>query len=353
MLPIYLLLLLKSGIIKVIEMGGRKMYKVSVLIPCYNTEEYLSRCLDSVISQTYKNLEIVLLDDGSTDNSLNIMKEYQAKDDRITIISRENRGIATSRNELIEKSTGEYASFVDSDDYISNDYISSMMEAIEKSNSDIALCGVKKVYDNTTNERITTETIHVSDRIETLKAMISVRDYYDYPVAKLYNRKCIQNVRFPDGRIYEDTATLFKIYNNIDRAVILDKECYFYLIGREGSITTKKYTKKNLNDNYLAIHDRYEFILEKVPEIKNEICLCYINNAIVLVQRALLTNDNEIMNSEIVKKVYGEIKQIYPLVKDCSFINEYIERDRMGSLFFILNDINDLHCQFLKFVNNI
>ncbi|MBQ9267430.1 MAG: glycosyltransferase family 2 protein [Clostridia bacterium] len=324
--------------------------KVSILIPCYNTEKYLSKCLDTVIAQTYQNLEIILLDDGSTDGSFSIMQEYQKKDNRIIVISRENKGVAISRNELIEKSTGEYLTFVDSDDYISSDYVSSMMEAIEETSSDMAFCSVKKVYDYMPVPRANVDTKRVNDKLGTLLEMLSVRGFYDYPVAKIFSRKCIQDVKFPENRIYEDTATLFRIYYNIDQSVVLDKECYFYFIGREGSITTKKYTEKNLNDNYLAIHDRYEFLMDKVTEIEQEARLCYLRNVITLMERVIQTDSEGLMHSDIVKGVKKEIKEIYPLVENSEEIEMFLDKDKLTSLFFILNDLESIYRQLLCFI---
>ena len=122
------------------------MEKISVIVPVYNAEQYLNRCLDSIIRQTYKNIEILLIDDGSTDKSLDICKEYENKDARIIVIHQENKGVSAARNNGLEHAVGEYIAFVDSDDYIDTNMYQSMLEISRRYNADIVLCDCLKEY---------------------------------------------------------------------------------------------------------------------------------------------------------------------------------------------------------------
>ena len=118
---------------------------ISVIVPVYNVEKYLPQCLNSIINQTYKNIEVVLVDDGSTDDSGNICEEYKKNDERIIVVHQKNSGLSAARNVGIEISTGEYITFIDSDDYISPDYIENLYSALEQYSADIAICDLKKV----------------------------------------------------------------------------------------------------------------------------------------------------------------------------------------------------------------
>ena len=123
---------------------------ISVIIPIYNGEKYVKQALDSVINQTYNNLEIIIINDGSTDNSLNIIKDYQSKDKRIVIIDKQNNGVSSARNDGIKKSSGKYIMFLDSDDYLDNDYIFNMYNCLIKNNSDVCMSGIRQFNENKT-----------------------------------------------------------------------------------------------------------------------------------------------------------------------------------------------------------
>ena len=288
---------------------------VSILIPCFNTERYLSKCLDLVLAQTYQKIEILLLNDGSTDHTLEVMQRYQEKDTRIRIINRENRGVAASRNELIQKSTGKYVTFVDSDDFISKDYVLDMLNVLQETNSDIALCHVQKIHDPLEMKESGKKEFYQYNRIQTIQKMLTVRDFYDYPVAKLLKREILEGISFPINRIYEDSATLFKVYDKIQKSVVLEKEYYFYLIGREDSITTKKYSMKHLTDNFLAIREKYDYILDHVPEVKNEATFCYVGNLVTIIQRATASQNEEVLHSEMFQQVINQLKEFSPFLE--------------------------------------
>ncbi|MBR6252736.1 MAG: glycosyltransferase [Clostridia bacterium] len=260
---------------------------ISVLVPCYNTRKYLSSCLNSILNQTYTNFELIIISDGSTDGSNEIMKDYASKDDRIRLILRENKGIAITRNELLSEAKGKYLMFVDSDDTISKYMLEDMLKVMNEDDADIVMCPAKIVHEDTPvdlSEHDLNLERKSANKVETLFNMIADGDFYNYPVAKLYSKKSLENIEFPTNRVYEDSATVFRIYYNVDKSVILKFPYYYYLVGRENSITTKKYTMKNLNDNYLAIKERYDFLLEKTPELIKEAKLGYIRNILTLLR---------------------------------------------------------------------
>jgi len=185
--------------------------KISVIIPIYNTEPYLVKCLDSVCNQTYKNLEIIGVDDGSIDNCGRMLNEYAEKDNRIVAIHKQNGGSASARNAGIDIATGEYLAFVDSDDWIESNMYEVLLNALEKYNSDIASCFVYRDYqDGRQNHEL--KSMKCDDVIfNSWQEMFigyldgSVRDT-GYPVPHLYHKSIFFDLRFPqDVRIYEDT----------------------------------------------------------------------------------------------------------------------------------------------------
>ena len=328
---------------------------ISVLVPCYNTSKYLAKCIESILNQTYKNLELILLSDGSTDGSNDIMREYAQKDDRIKVIERENKGIAISRNELIENAKGEYLMYVDSDDTISEFMLEDMYNALKKNEADLAMCPAFIVHEDTNKDELSIDRNapqEIITGIQALYNMIALGDFYHYPVAKLYSRKSLNNIVFPPNRVYEDSATVFKIYYNVDKAVVLTQPYYYYLVGRNDSITTKKYSMKNLKDNYLAIKERYDFLTEKVPELESEAKFGYIKNIFTLLSRVYLTNDEEIMNSPIVSELEDQIPTLYLSAKNYTNVETILDKYKLACVYLMSNGKKEDYINILKFIDD-
>ncbi len=326
---------------------------ISILVPCFNTEKYIGKCIESILNQTYGNFELILLNDGSTDNSLNIMQEYAQKDNRIFVISRENKGIAISRNELIKRSHGEYVMFVDSDDTISKYILEDMIKAMKESNAELAVSPARFVYEPTNEEIIQNGNLQydVFDKKQMMYEFIRIEDFYHYPVAKLYKKELLNNIEFPINRIYEDSSTIYKIlYNLNNNAVVLKQPYYNYLRGREDSITTKKYSQKHLNDNFLYLNERHDFYMQNMPELSNESKLGYLKNAFNLLSRAYNSKDDEIINSEIVKQVENNISIIYNSIDDFSKTREMIGKYGLVCLYYMLNNKREEFMHVLDFI---
>lgn len=173
------------------------MYKVSILIPVYNVEKYLSKCLESILIQTYKNIEIIIINDGTTDSSLDIAELYASNYDFIHVYSYENAGISTTRNRALEKATGDYYLFVDSDDYVNPHMIEKMINEAIRTHSEIVTCGYRIEYKGLS--------IPVSpmckknmDSLSALRALSQNKGINNYPWGKLYAASCFKDVKFPD-----------------------------------------------------------------------------------------------------------------------------------------------------------
>lgn len=218
---------------------------ISTIIPVYNVEKYLARCLDSVVSQTYSNLEIVIIDDGSTDCSGEICDRYKEQDQRIRVVHQPNQGQAAARNQGMNVASGEYISFIDSDDWVERGYIETLYKSMSKSNSDIAICGYKRgmagKYQSKGRKEITKvfQNEEVMEKFLYRKISTSVCD-------KLYKSYLWDGICFPVGRIYEEVEPLFFLFKQNVKVVVTNQTCYCYDY-RVGSTINQKFSLKRLD----------------------------------------------------------------------------------------------------------
>lgn len=208
---------------------------ISVIVPIYNTEQYLRQCIDSILGQTYRDLEVILVDDGSTDNCPEICEEYKRKDDRIRVIHKENGGQAGARNCGIDTAGGDYISFVDSDDWLDKDMYQSMISAIEGSDADIACCGTTLVYmDGYSFSPPTEGRVYLPQ--EALQDLLTTDILRCEVTNKLFARTLFEKIRFPKGRIYEDQAVVFQLIGAAKAVVHTGQPGYFYRRRPESSM---------------------------------------------------------------------------------------------------------------------
>lgn len=239
----------KSKLIFNYEKRGKMNPLISVIIPIYNVEKYLKRCLESVVNQDYKNLEIILINDGSTDNSLEIATTYKSKDKRIKIFSQINQGLSAARNSGLDKATGDYITFIDSDDYVSKDYVSYLFNLIKKNNfrSSFAIASLMDVFE-TSGRKISTG--NNKEYTWTGKQCIEKMCYQDLvdtcAYAKLGTRELYKNFRFPVGKVFEDIGSTYQLFEESPTVECGFKPIYFYNI-RRNSITTDNFSKRKLD----------------------------------------------------------------------------------------------------------
>lgn len=217
---------------------------VSIIIPVYKVEKYLHRCVHSVVNQTYQNLEIILVDDGSPDNCPRLCDEWASRDPRIRVIHKANEGLSSARNSGLDICNGEYIGFVDSDDWVSADMVEVLLQNCEKHQVKLAVCGRKVVYDKPgmpTEEKIPSRTA-VMDVNAAVAQMFQGREFDCSACAKLYHRSLWEDIRFPFGKIYEDIAVLYKVVFASDGVAVIDQPLYFYFRHSE-SITSAVFTE--------------------------------------------------------------------------------------------------------------
>lgn len=237
---------------------------VSIIIPVYNVEKYLTECLNSVVNQTYQKLEIIVIDDGSTDSSGSIIKDFALRDNRIKVLSQKNGGQSRARNYGLKKATGSFFVFVDSDDRIQSFHIEELMTAINmRKNLKLAMCKFTKKK----SELATA----IKNRCEVLSdsfiEMISYLYKSDYPAmsptCKIYRKELFDNVHFHEGIIYEDGLLFYEILDQVSEIGLLDSTSYYYRTA-ENSTLTSKISQKNF-DIFKKNQILEQFFLEKYP----------------------------------------------------------------------------------------
>lgn len=226
---------------------------VSIIVPVYKVEQYLKRCMDSVLNQTYKNIEIILVDDGSPDNCPALCDEYAKIDSRVRVIHKENGGLSSARNVALDSVKGDYIFFVDSDDWLALDTLEVLNEYLEK---DYDMISFQRTY--LTEEKVVEKgeknpkDMDVSQYIDA-----SFLGRYDFFVTtKIFKTEVFNNVRFLEGRNYEDLEVMHRLFLNMKKVVGLDYFLYYYWKGNEGAITNT-ITMKNIQDHYLSANEIY------------------------------------------------------------------------------------------------
>ena len=232
-------------------MVGSDQNLISVIVPVYNVEDYLEECINSILSQTYTNLEILIVDDGSTDNSLAILQQFSQRDSRITIFTKENGGLSSARNCAIDEAKGEYFTFIDSDDYIEENYIEYLMKSLIDNEADISIVNSYHMINGKRKDIINNDgSVSIFSRREVLEKMYSKKNDFigilQSAQGKLYKKELFNNIKYPLGKKYEDAFTTYKLYLNSKKIVYTNLALYAYRI-REGSILRSGYSLSNLD----------------------------------------------------------------------------------------------------------
>lgn len=239
--------------------------RISIIVPVYNVEKYLPTCLDSLVEQTYRNLEIILVDDGSPDGCGKICDEYAEKDSRIKVIHKSNAGVAMARNSGLEHATGAYISFVDSDDWLDKNAYQILYQGLKQYRTQCSVGRCVHVVDNGNTLKYRKRkacSVWCCDSREAIKHVLNGSSAI---WNRLFQREIFDTVRFPKGRVNDDEVVALHAYERCSRVVFLDSYTYFYRL-RKNSITTSAFSLRNL-DTYYNAQDNLAFIEEKAPEL--------------------------------------------------------------------------------------
>ena len=278
------------------------MEKISVVVPVYNVEKYIDKCIMSLINQTYKNIEIILVDDESTDKSGTICDEYAKKYKNVKCVHKKNGGLSDARNNGIENATGEYISFVDSDDFVSNDFIEFMYSNLKKNGCLISACGFCHYYDDGTIKKINFENVESKfSKIDSQK-YLNIMGYFNASACnKLFKKELFNDIKFPKGKTSEDLYIIYKLLDKANGIYYSSKIKYFYR-QRNGSIT--KNIKKINTDVIDAARGMCKYYVDKnykeiIPYGYQTLYFAYIG-----VYNALL-----IQNNKKRTEIYNESKK--------------------------------------------
>lgn len=241
------------------------MKLISVIIPVYNVEDYLNRCIKSVLSQTYSNIEIILVDDGSKDRSGEVCDELAKKYKQIHVIHQQNKGLSEARNEGLNQALGEYIVFIDSDDFIHQDMLKILYENIIKTDPDISICSFRKVNENELDQISLSlqcnGQIFVYEGKEKLKRIYINNQETIVAWNKLYKCSLFESIKYPSNKLHEDEFVIHRLFYAASKVVYTDIELYYYL-QRTGSIMNQKEDDINLKsyeDGWMAYKDRENF----------------------------------------------------------------------------------------------
>lgn len=241
--------------------------KISVVIPVYKVEAYLPECLDSVVNQTYRDMEIILVEDASPDGCGAICDSYGEKDGRVRVIHREkNGGLAAARNTGMELATGEYLFFADSDDWLAEDTLERLLQGMKKYGADCSAGICVTVSEEDSGKREIRRSRQNGDQCKTAsEAMEQVLLTCSSACNRLYRREMLGDLRFPEGRINEDEPFVLQMYRRMGKIVFLDCETYFYR-KRSDSITTSAFSIRQMDCVYNS-RDNLEFVTREAPEL--------------------------------------------------------------------------------------
>lgn len=280
---------------------------ISVIIPVYKVEKYLEKCIESIIKQTYTNLQIILVDDGSPDNCGKICDEYAKKDSRIEVIHKINGGLSDARNVGINRANGRYIGFVDSDDYIKEDMYEKLINLIKEYNADVSICNLYDVIDGKEYVRNKYNGIHEYSRIDILKEILLDKNIQSYAWNKLYKKELFDEIKYPIGKKYEDIGTTFYVFEKCNKIVVTSEPEYYYL--KRSDSLVNNVTESTILDYTEIIIQRYLYIKQNIKELRK------YNN--YYLAKTLITANNDIKTlKNVSEKMKERYKELYDFVCD-------------------------------------
>ena len=284
---------------------------ISIIVPIYNVEKYLNKCIESLVNQTYSNLEIILVDDGSPDNCPEICDRWSNLDDRIKVFHKSNGGQGSARNLGLDNEKGDYVCFVDSDDWIELNYIERLYNTIVKNNADISICNMQEFDEDYTPLQQTSLSnipqILIYENEDVFKqAYIKQNLFGAGPCNKLYKRKIFETLRFPETRMFEDSAIYLDIFNLANKVVLLPDYLYNYLIRKDSTMRKPLsqhflegiFYQNEVRLNFLKTHNYSQFLKDEIIRCIH-LCFCQYRR----------TNDK--LLKKLIKSKYKEYKNNY------------------------------------------
>lgn len=299
------------------------MIKLSVIVPCYNVEKYLKACIDSILKAKIDDMEIILVNDGSKDNTLAICLDYEKKyPDLIKVIDKENGGLSDARNAGIAKAKGEYLAFIDSDDTINKNFIKDMVEKAYTGDFEMVTCGVKMIYKD---HEVDVTPGYLEDLIgkEAIKAQMY--DFYPAACNKIYKRALFKDLSFKKGVAYEDVEFMYRLLPNVNKIGVVDGFYYEYM-QREGSITytfnEKLYDMVNNFDSIFKYYKEHNLFDEYYEELE----YVYVRYSLATFIKRMAKCKDKKKYLEAVDYALTKVKENFPDYKK----NKYLKKSKKG-----------------------
>lgn len=312
---------------------------ISVIVPIYNVEKYLARCVDSIVNQTYKNLEIILVNDGSPDLCPQMCDDYAEKDSRIKVVHKKNGGLSDARNAGMAVAKGEYISFIDSDDYVSDDFFECLLDVMNKENSDIAECSVVKLYeDNRFDEFSDDLSVKTYDTQDAMSALIAENPFHQHVWNKLYKTELVRDIPYAVGKLNEDEFWTYQVFGRANKVSKFNKTMYYYF-QRSSSIMGVGYNIRRL-DALEGKANRQKYIENNFPELSTQAKIDLYGSCMFAYQSVL-----KFMSGADKKKALELIRK-YRKMYNLSF-DEIKLADKSARKYFYLAKFNfDFCCKF-------
>ena len=326
---------------------------VSIIIPIYKVEQYLEHCLSTVCNQTYKNIEVILVNDGSPDDSGIIARKYAQEDSRFKYFEKENGGLSSARNCGIDLCKGDYISFVDSDDWLEPEFVQKLLDIAQKYDADISVCNMKYIYQDG-SERTNVPKIREEkcvSNIGALSDLFNSRFFRNHAQNKLYRSRLFKEtgIRYPLGKLYEDVFTTYRLFYEANKIAYIPLNLYDYLQARPGSILNSGFSKRQLDildgiDEIGSFIDRHEIY----DSLKDDYTQLVVSNILAIANFVYPTYFNmEFKEKEYIKGVMKETRERYSLQNYMR--NSNLTMGQKIRYFTILNAF-DLYCFGMKVI---
>lgn len=263
---------------------------ISVIVPVYKVEQYLRECLDSILEQTYRDFELILVDDGSPDDSPRICEEYAIKDSRVVVIHKSNGGLSDARNAGMKVAQGEYVTFIDSDDYIAKDYLAYLYTILKREQADISACSLCKVIDGIVYNECMCEHLIKYTPYTAIQSLLIEKDGISTSACgKLFKKTLFENdICFPEGKLFEDLFTIYKLFD-LSNVIIYSLSTKYYYRSTPNSIMNSPFSVKTLD--ILVAHDELErFVNDKYPILQTDVCNRKVRYCVSYLYRILLSD---------------------------------------------------------------
>ena len=306
------------------------MPAISVIVPVYKVEPYIHKCVDSILGQTFSDIQVILVDDGSPDTCGDICEEYAKKDERVQVVHKENGGLSDARNAGIPYAKGEYVIFLDSDDYVEKDMLEYLYTNIKKAGADMATCGIYEVYKDRIEAQEEEEDFVCSGE-EAFRCILRGHTIRGEIWNKLILKSCMEDLRFPKGRLYEDIYYTVDLMQRVKTVAVGTKPKYYYL-HREDSITGRAY-RPQLFDIIDGYTKNYRVVKKAFPALEKEAQCLWIWSRFIVLDKMLMEDDFRTLEG------YKELKRFIRRHLFVILRNPYFQKKRKISAFVLFINV--------------